>query len=350
MIDEIQIAGTKIGPAHAPFIIGEVSGNHMSSKSAALELVTKIIEAGASAIKLQTYTADTMTLNIAEREFMVGAGQIWSGRSLYGLYKEAATPWEWHREIFDLCKQHRVPCFSSSFDESAVDFLESLDTPAYKIASFECIDLPLIRKVAQTGKPTIISTGMATLSEIGDAVDMFYLSGGKELILLKCTSSYPASPKTSNLKTIAHMGELFKCQVGLSDHTLGIGVPLAAIALGATVVEKHVTLSKTNGAVDSLFSSDPEEFAMLVRESKATWESVGLVHYGVNSDDEQSRKYRRSLYISEDLRAGDELSSKNLRRVRPGEGLPPKFYDVVLGKRVNKPARKGTPLSWDLIA
>lgn len=350
MRDEIQIASTKIGPAHAPFIIGEVSGNHMGSKSEALELVTKIIEAGASAIKLQTYTADTMTLNIAEREFMVGAGQIWSGRSLYDLYKEAATPWEWHREIFDLCKQHGVPCFSSPFDESAVDFLESLDAPAYKIASFECIDLPLIKKVAQTGKPTIISTGMATLSEIGDAVDMFYSSGGKELILLKCTSSYPASPKTSNLKTIAHMQELFKCQVGLSDHTLGIGVPLAAIALGATVVEKHVTLSKTNGAVDSLFSSDPEEFAMLVRESKATWESVGLVHYGVNADDEQSRRFRRSLYISEDLKAGDELSSMNVRRVRPGEGLPPKFYDVVLGKRLNKPASKGTPLSWDLIA
>lgn len=346
---DITIGSKKIGRSHAPFIIGEVSGNHMGSKDMALELVSKIISAGASAIKLQTYTADTMTLDINHGEFLVDGDQIWGGRSLYQLYKEAATPWEWHKEIFELCQSNDTPCFSSPFDESAVDFLESLGAPAYKIASFECIDLPLIRRVARTGKPTIISTGMAKLSEISEAVEMFYSSGGKELILLKCTSAYPASAEASNLKTIAHMQELFGCQVGLSDHTLGIGAPLAAIALGATVIEKHVTLSRTNGAVDSLFSADPAEFALLMRESKSAWQAVGGVHYGVSADDEKSRKYRRSIYVVEDLKAGDVLSNKNLRRVRPGAGLPPKFYDLVLGGKIKHAVAKGTPLTWDLI-
>ncbi|SFJ77600.1 pseudaminic acid synthase [Halobacillus dabanensis] len=347
---EIKIGEQRVGPDHPPFIIAEMSGNHNQSIDRALEIVEQAAKAGAHALKIQTYTADTMTLDHKSDEFHIGdAESLWKGKSLYELYQEAYTPWNWHKKIFERCRELGMIGFSTPFDESSVDFLESLRVPLYKIASFENTDLPLIKKVAKTGKPVIISTGMATAGEITEMVEAFESAGGKDLILLKCTSSYPATPKNSNIVTIPHMKDLFQCQIGLSDHTLGTGVAVASVALGATVVEKHFTLARKDGGVDAQFSLEPEEMKELVEETERAWQSLGKVNYGPTASEKKSGKYRRSLYITEDLKSGDTLTESNFRAIRPGYGLPPKYYELLLGKKVNADVKRGTPMSWDLI-
>jgi pseudaminic acid synthase len=347
--DEISLGNSKIGASSPPFIIAEMSGNHMGSLDRALKIIKEVANTGAQAIKLQTYTADTMTIDIRGREFYIDEkSSIWNGRSLYELYAEAQTPWEWHAEIFQYARSLGLIPFSTPFDASAVDFLEELGVGLYKVASFENTDLDLIRKVALTGKPVIISTGMASVAEISDAVSTAREAGCKELILLKCTSSYPAVPDDANLLTIPHMRELFNCQVGLSDHTLGIGVTLAAIAHGATVIEKHVTLSRSDGAVDSLFSMEPNELMQLVHESDVVRRSLGAVKYGFSVREDLSASHRRSLYIVKDLKKGDAITNENLRAIRPGLGLAIKFRAELLGKRVNSDINRGTPTSWDI--
>jgi pseudaminic acid synthase len=345
----MNIKGRLVGRDEPPFIIAEMSGNHNQSLEQALAIVDAAANSGAHAIKLQTYTADTMTLDLDYGPFYISDPQsLWVGQSMYALYKKAHTPWEWHAQIIEHARQRRLLCFSSPFDESAVDFLEELELPAYKIASFECIDLPLIKRVAATRKPIILSTGMATVSEISEAVDTARNAGCRELCLLKCTSTYPASPENTHLHTIPHMRQLFDCEVGLSDHTFGIGAAIGAVALGATVIEKHFTLSRANGGVDAAFSLEPQELAQLVVETKRVWQALGDVQYGPTNAESKAVLRRRSLYISEDLEAGDVLTSKNLRRIRPGDGLPPKYYDVLIGCKVSKAVKKGTPVDWNL--
>jgi pseudaminic acid synthase len=349
-VPDIAVANRKIGASHPPLIIAELSGNHNQSLGRALALVEAAYKAGAHAVKIQTYTADTMTLNLSAGEFSVNDPQsLWTGRTLYDLYQEAYTPWEWHKQIFDRCRELGMIGFSTPFDDTAVDFLESLNVPLYKIASFENTDLPLIRRVAATRKPMIISTGMATAAELDVTVRAARAAGCSDLVLLKCTSTYPASPENTNISTIPHMRELFDCQIGLSDHTMGIGVAVAAVALGATVIEKHFTLSRADGGVDSAFSLEPAEFTALVTESERARQALGRVSYGPTAAEEKSLKFRRSLYVVVDLRAGDKLSEKNLRRIRPGLGLPPAYYEEVLGRAVKCDVRKGTPLTWDLL-
>jgi len=333
-----------------PFIIAEMSGNHNQSLDRALEIVDAAAKAGAHAIKLQTYTAETMTLALDQGEFFINDPKsLWVGQSLHDLYKKAHTPWEWHAPIMERARELGLVCFSSPFDESAIDFLETLNVPAYKIASFECVDLPLIRKAASTGKPLIISTGMASVSEIAEAVSAARSSGCRDLILLKCTSTYPASPENTNLRTIADMRDLFGCEIGLSDHTMGIGAAIAAVAVGATVIEKHLTLSRADDGVDSTFSLEPAELASLVVESRRAWQALGAIYYGPTAAEEQAVLRRRSLYISKDMKAGDIFTENNLRRIRPGHGLPPKYYETVLGRRIKNDKKAGTPLSWEII-
>ncbi len=349
-LKDIIIENRKIGDTHPPFIVAEMSGNHNQSLNRALEIVEAAAKSGAHALKIQTYTADTMTLNINEGDFKVNdETSLWKGRTLYQLYKEAYTPWEWHKVIFSRCRKLGMIPFSTPFDETAVDFLEALNVPCYKIASFENTDLPLIRKVAATGKPIIISTGMATVAELDETVQVTKEAGCKDLILLKCTSTYPATPENTNILTIPHMKELFTCQVGLSDHTLGTGVAVASVALGATVIEKHFTLSRADGGVDALFSMEPKEMESLVIETERAWQSLGKVTYGATNHEKSSQNYRRSLYVAEDMQAGDVFTKSNLRAIRPGYGLPPKFYDVILGKKIKQSVKKGTFVSWDLI-
>ena len=346
----LAINREKIGPNCAPFIIAEMSGNHNQSLERALQIVDAAAECGVHAVKLQTYTADTITLDVEKEDFFIDdPGSLWKGSYLHALYRKAYTPWEWHRPIFERCRELGLICFSTPFDETAVDFLEELGAPCYKIASFENVHLPLIRKAAATGKPLIISTGMATLAELDQAVRTAREAGCRELILLKCTSTYPADPQDSNLLTIPHMRELFGCQVGLSDHTPGIGVALASVALGATVIEKHFTLSRAEGGVDAAFSLEPEEMKALVKESKRAWKALGNVRYGSTDKEEKSLKFRRSLYVAVDMQAGDVFNQNNLRVVRPGYGLPPEYYDLLIGKKIKKDAKKGTPVSWEML-
>ena len=333
-----------------PFIIAEMSGNHNQSLERALRIVDAAAESGVDAIKLQTYTADTMTLDLAEGDFFISNPESpWCGSSLYELYQKAHTPWAWQEKIFARAREHGLVCFSTPFDATSVDFLEKLGAPCYKIASFENTDLPLIRKVAQTGKPLIVSTGMATVAELDELVRTARENGCRDITLLKCTSSYPATPAGSNILTIPHMKELFGCAVGLSDHTLGIGSAVASVALGATVIEKHFTLARDDGGVDSTFSMEPEEMAQLVRECRTAWEALGEISYVVQPQEEKSLVFRRSLYIVADLRAGDVLTAENLRAIRPGYGLSPRYYDILLGRRVSREVRRGTPLSWELL-
>lgn len=349
-MNKINIGNQKIGNVFKPFIIAEMSGNHNQSLEKALEIVDAAADAGAHAIKLQTYTADTITIDKKEGEFFISDPKsLWKGESLYDLYKKAYTPWEWHESIFKRAKEKGIVCFSSPFDFTAVDFLESLNAPAYKIASFENIDLPLIRKVANTGKPIIISTGMANIQEIAEAVDTVRATGNNQLILLKCTSTYPATPDNTNILTIPHMRELFQCEIGLSDHTLGIGVAVASVALGATVIEKHFTLSRAEGGVDSAFSMEPAEMKSLVTETERAWQSLGKITYGPTEKERASMVFRRSLYVVEDINAGDKITERNVKSIRPGYGLPPKYLDVVVGKKLNRSLRMGTPLSWEFI-
>lgn len=347
----MKFAEREIGRHVRPYLIAEMSGNHNQSLDRALAIVDAAASAGADAIKLQTYTADTMTLDLRSKGFVIDdPDSLWAGRQLYDLYREAHTPWDWHRPIFERARQHGMHCFSTPFDDTAVDFLVELGVPAFKIASFETTDLPLIRKVASTGKPMIISTGMATVSEIDDAVRTAREGGCKELVLLKCTSTYPATPINTNIRTIANMRETFGCEIGLSDHTMGCGVAVASVAFGATVIEKHFTLSRADGGVDSAFSLEPQEFKLLRVESERAWQALGEVRYGGTAAEDNSRAFRRSLYIARDMKAGEVLDTTNLRVVRPGFGLPPKHYEMMLGKRVNRDASAGTPLDWSLLA
>ena len=333
-----------------PFIIAEMSGNHNQSLERALEIVDAAAGAGVDALKIQTYTADTMTIDKSDGEFFISDPKsLWEGESLYSLYQKAYTPWEWHEAIFDRCKERGIIGFSTPFDFSAVDFLEELDCPIYKIASFENIDLPLIKRVAQTGKPMIVSTGMANVAELQELVDTARENGCEDLTLLKCTSSYPASPKGSNLLTIPHMKELFKCNVGVSDHTLGIGVAVASMALGARVVEKHFTLSRSDGGVDSAFSLEPTEMAQLVRECNTAVQALGHVSYQMQEQERKSLVYRRSLYVVKDMQAGDVLTSENMRSIRPGLGVGPKYYEILIGKKVKRNICRGTAVSWDIV-
>jgi len=339
--------GTKKEKDYSPFIIAEMSGNHGASLEKALEIVDVVAQTGVDAIKLQTFTPDSMTLDIDKDDFKVtNKKSIWYGRKLYDIYKEAQTKYEWHEAIFKRAKENDILCFSTPFDEEAVDLLESLDAPAYKIASFECIDIPLIEYVAKTGKPMIISTGMATVGEIEEAVNAAKRSGCKQLTILKCTSSYPAPPDNINLLTIPHMKELFKCHVGLSDHTLGIGAAIAATTLGATVIEKHFKLSDDDESIDAAFSLTPEEFKLLVQESRIASQALGGVSYGVTEADTLARKNRRSIYVVKDIKKGEILDASNIRRIRPGNGLAPKYYHDVIGKTANRDIPKGTPLQW----
>ncbi len=346
----MQIAQRPIGPAHRPYLIAEMSGNHNQSLERALAIVDAAAAAGADAIKLQTYTADTMTLDVRKPGFVIeDPNSLWAGQQLHALYEKAHTPWAWHAPIMERAAQHGLHCFSSPFDETAVDFLETLGVPAYKIASFENTDLPLIRRVAATGKPMIISTGMATVAEIDEAVRTARAAGCRELILLKCTSTYPATPENSNVRTIAHMREMFGCEIGLSDHTMGCGVAVASVAFGATLIEKHFTLRRADGGVDSSFSLEPQEFSTLRAETERAWLGLGQVLYGGTAAEEKSKQFRRSLYIARDLKAGEVLTRDNLRAVRPGLGLPPKHIDQVLGRRVARDVEAGTPLAWELL-
>ena len=351
MNSEIRISDKCIGRDHAPFVIAEMSGNHNQSLDRALEIVDAVAKSGVHALKIQTYTPDTMTIDLDEREFHIGdPNSLWAGTSLYKLYGEAYTPWEWHKPIFDRCRELGMIGFSTPFDDTAADFLESLNVPCYKIASFENTDIPLIRKVAATGKPMIISTGMASIAELDETVRVAREAGCEDLILLKCTSTYPATAENTNILTIPHLRELFGCEVGLSDHTMGVGVSVASVALGATVIEKHFTLNRADGGVDSAFSMEPAEMAALVVESARAWQALGRVSYGPTAAEKNSLQFRRSLYVVQDLKAGDVLTRENLRAIRPGLGLPPKYLEQMLGKSVKRDVARGTALDWSLLA
>ncbi|WP_419813303.1 pseudaminic acid synthase [Bacterioplanoides sp.] len=345
-----SIAGRQIGSDCKPYIIAELSGNHNQSIDRALALVDAAADAGADAIKLQTYTAETMTLNSTMPGFVIDNPEsLWHGRSLYDLYEEAHTPWEWHQALFERAKEKGITIFSSPFDKTSVDFLETLNVPCYKVASFECIDIPLIRYIASKGKPMIVSTGMATLAEIDDAVRAMREEGCEHFVLLKCTSTYPAKAYNSNIATIPHMKGLFHCEVGLSDHTLGSGAAVAAVALGACVIEKHFTLSRADGGVDSAFSMEPDELKRLVQDTETAHQAMGAIQYGPLSDELGSVQFRRSLYLCQDVKKGDVLTPYNVRAIRPGFGLPPKEIDKVLGCTVTSDLPAGTPLSWSLL-
>ena len=344
----IKISDFKIGKNYPPFIVAEISGNHNQKLSRALDLVDAAADCGVHALKLQTYTPDTITLNVRNKDFMIeGKDSLWSGENLYDLYEKAHTPWEWHKPIIEHAIKKGLICFSSPFDETAVDFLEELNMPAYKIASFENNHLPLIKKTAATGKPLIISTGMASVEELSRAVRTAKESGCKELILLKCTSTYPSSPNNTNLNTIPHIRDLFNCEVGLSDHTLGIGAAIGAVALGATIIEKHFTLSRNDGGVDSQFSLEPKEMKMLVEESKRVWQAIGKIFYGPSETEMQSLSFRRSIFITKDIKKGEALNPNNIGIYRPNLGLSPDYFDIVIGRKTRRSLIAGTPLSFE---
>lgn len=350
MLADIRIGNRTIGTGHKPFVIAEMSGNHNQSLERAMQIVKAAAAAGADALKLQTYRADTMTLDLNRAEFAItDPKSLWCGKSLYQLYEEAHTPWEWHAPIIARCKKLGLICFSTPFDETAVDFLESLDVPAYKIASFENTDLSLVARVAATRKPLIISTGMATANEIGETVNHARTHGASEIVLLKCTSSYPAQPTDSNLRTISDLRERFGVQVGLSDHTVGNTAAIASIALGAVVIEKHFTLCRADGGPDAAFSLEPEELRTLVNETTVAWQAMGTVVYDSTESERRSLQFRRSTYVVKDIRAGELFTNAHLRAIRPGFGMPPKYSTETIGKAAAKDVSAGTPLTPDLI-
>ena len=344
-----EINGRRIGASEPTYIIAEMSGNHGQSFEQAVEILKAAKAAGADAIKLQTYTADTLTIDSTEPPFQIKGGSLWDGRNLYELYQEAYTPWDWQPKLKTVADEIGIDCFSSPFDETAVDFLEEMNVPAHKIASFEMIDHGLLRKVAATGKPIIMSTGMATLGEIEESVNVLRENGASEIALLKCTSAYPALPEEMNLRTIPHLAEAFAVVAGLSDHTLGYNVPVAAVALGARIIEKHFTLSRDLPGPDTAFSLEPEEFRQMVEAVRTTEKALGSVSYGVNEKEAKSRIFRRSLFAVEDVKAGEEFTGRNVRSIRPGYGLAPKYLGEVLNRRASRDIKRGTPLDWDLI-
>lgn len=344
----MKLGAKLVGHKHRPFIIAEMSGNHNQSLERALSIIDAAAASGADAIKLQTYTADTLTIKRAYT--ITDKKSLWYGKDLYDLYQEAYTPWEWHEALFKRAKEKGILCFSTPFDESSVDFLESIGNPFYKIASFENNYHHLLSKVAKTRKPVIMSTGITTLSELSESVQVLNEGGCTDLVLLKCTSSYPASPESSNLRTIPEMQKRFGCLIGLSDHTMGIGVAIAAIALGAVVIEKHFTLNRSEGGVDSAFSIEPHELKQLVIEAERAWQSIGAINYEINVEEEKSISFKRSIYISKDIKKGEAFNFNNIRIIRPGFGIAPKFYEQVLNKTASTDLKSGTPLTWNVIA
>ncbi|MBP62392.1 MAG: pseudaminic acid synthase [Planctomycetaceae bacterium] len=346
----IEIAGRRIGPGEPTYIIAEMSANHGHDFDQAVELIRTAKDCRADAIKMQTYTPDTMTIDCDNEYFQVGKGTIWEGRVLHELYGEAYTPWEWQPKLKQVAEDLGMHCFSTPFDNSAVDFLEEMDVPVFKVASFEVVDLPLLRRIAAAGKPVIMSTGMASLSEISDAVTTLREGGVRDLALLKCTSAYPASPTGMNLRTIPHLAEAFGAPAGLSDHTLGISVPVASIALGACIVEKHFTLSREMKGPDSAFSLEPHEFKEMVSAIRTTEKALGSVNYGITGEETSSRVFRRSLFVVKDVRCGEELTPEHIRVIRPGHGLAPKYLPEVLGRRASENIQRGTPLYWRHVA
>ncbi len=349
MTNFITINNRKIGPNHPTYIVAELSSNHGGNFDRAEQLVRKASQAGADAVKLQTYTAETMTIDCKKEQFLHKPGSLWAGTSLYDLYKIAHTPWEWHAKLRELANELQMDLFSSPFDITSVDYLEKMDVPAYKISSFEIIDLPLIKYVASKKKPIIMSTGMASITEIDRAVECAKLAGATDIVLLKCVSSYPATYNDMHLKTIPHMSQTFQCPVGLSDHSHGITAPIVAVTLGACIIEKHFTLSNNYNTPDQNFSLDPKEFSEMVRAIRTAEKCIGDVAYGPREREEESESFRRSLYITEDVKKGEELTEKNCRSIRPGGGLKPQYLSTVIGKRVVCDADKGTPLSWEII-
>ena len=341
----MKTAKYSIGQDYKPFIIAEMSGNHNQSLERALKIIEVAAKCGADAIKLQTYTADTITINQRGGLFDIDdPTSLWKNRNLYELYQEAHTPWEWHEAMFKCAADNGILCFSTPFDDTAVDFLENLNSPIHKIASFENNHHPLLKKVARTGKPIIMSTGASDLANLAESVDVLRQNGCKDLVLLKCTSNYPASPENSNMRTIPHLRQLFNCEVGLSDHTMGIGVPCAAVTLGATVVEKHFCLSRAEGGVDSAFSLEPDELKSLVIETERAWQSLGMVQYGVQESEKKSLLFKRSIYVVKDIEAGEVFTEDNIRVIRPGDGMHPKYYESLLGKTSKRLLQKGYPL------
>lgn len=346
----IAFGSRNIGLHARPIVIAELSGNHNQSLERALDLVDAAAEAGAHAVKLQTYTADIMTLDLRTPGFVIDDPQsLWNGRSLHDLYEEAHTPWDWHEALFARARARGMECLSTPFDASAVAFLERFNPPAYKIASFELTDLDLVAEVARTGRPVLLSTGMASVAEIDDAVRTSRENGSGEIVLLKCTSTYPASPSNSNIATIPHLRALFQTEVGISDHTPGIGVSVGAVALGASLIEKHFTLRRADGGVDSAFSLEPEELTALLVESERAWLGRGQVSYGTSNAERASKQFRRSIYVSRDVKAGEIFTRENVRVIRPGFGLEPRYLPQVLGRRAAADTKKGTPLAWELL-
>ena len=346
----ISIAGRQIGSNQATYVVAEMSANHHQDFDQAVRLVHAVKDVGADAVKLQTYTPDTLTIDCDNQHFQIDKGTIWEGRNLYELYGEAYTPWDWQPKLQEIANDLGLELFSTPFDHSAVDFLEEMGVPAYKVASFELIDLPLIRRIARTGKPIIMSTGMATLSEIDEAVHTARQAGATQIALLKCTSAYPALPEEMNLRTISHLSEAFGLPVGLSDHTLGIAVPVTAVALGACLVEKHFTLSRDLPGPDSAFSLEPQEFRAMVEAIRVAETALGEIRYEMTKEETSSRVFRRSLFVVEDMESGEVFTEQNVRSIRPGYGLHTRYLDEVLGRRAACDVEKGTPLGWDLVA
>jgi len=345
----ITIGKKLVGPGYPVLIIAEISANHNQDFNQAIKLIKAAKEAGADAIKLQTYTPDTMTIDCDNEYFRIGKGTIWEGKNLYTLYKEAYTPWEWQPKLKEIAKDLGMDLFSTPFDKTAVDFLEEMDVPAYKIASFELVDIPLIQYVAKTGKPVIMSTGMATLAEIDEAVTAARAAGCKEIALLKCTSAYPADPAEMNLRTIPHLAEAFDFPVGLSDHTLDIAVPVAAVSLSACIIEKHLTLSRADKGPDSAFSLEPHEFKAMIKAIRTVEEALGKVHYSVSDREAKSRVFRRSLFVVADMQQGEEFTEKNVRSIRPANGLHTRYLRNIIGRRAAIHIAQGTPLAWELV-
>jgi pseudaminic acid synthase len=350
MLKNFKLGSRMVGRGERPFYIAEMSGNHNQSLEKALAIVDAAAKSGCDALKIQTYTADTMTLPLCKNEFLIeDKDSLWAGKTLYELYQEASTPYEWHAPIKKRCEEHGVSFFSTPFDLTAVDFLEDLGVDYYKIASFENTDKQLIEYTAKTKKPLIISTGMASVSELSEMVSWVEGSGGNELVLLKCTSAYPALPSDAHLATIPHMRDMLNIPVGLSDHTLGIGVAVASTVLGAAVIEKHFTLDRSEGGVDSAFSLEPQEFSSMVTECNRAFEALGEIRYKRGTQEQSSTRFKRSLYVAEDVSEGETFDSKNIRSIRPGLGLAPKHFDDFLGKKASRSISKGTPLSWDMM-